>query len=182
MESPHNSRDLTTGEAAGLLRCSQQTVIRLFDAGKLKGHRIPGSRFRKIPMLSALEFMRANGIPIDPKLTGGVLVLDQDLGLSTALRARMGNVDYAADVYRALLKIGSKSPSAVVVNACTIPVPVAIQFALAVEDECDNIRMVCTHPKEADDTSAARHFQCLPFTNPHRTSLDVVRLLEGGES
>ncbi len=37
---------LTTGEAAELCRVSQQTIIRCFDSGQLKGLRVPGSRFR----------------------------------------------------------------------------------------------------------------------------------------
>ena len=53
----------TTGDAAKLLRVSQQTIIRCFDAGELRGFRVPGSRFRRIPRESLLRFMRQNGIP-----------------------------------------------------------------------------------------------------------------------
>ena len=38
---------VTTGEAAEVCRVSQQTIIRCFDAGRLKGFRVPGSRFRR---------------------------------------------------------------------------------------------------------------------------------------
>ena len=37
----------TTGEVADICKVSQQTVIRCFDSGKLKGFRVPGSRFRR---------------------------------------------------------------------------------------------------------------------------------------
>ncbi|MCH7596957.1 MAG: helix-turn-helix domain-containing protein, partial [Planctomycetes bacterium] len=39
----------TTGEVATVCKVSQQTVIRCFDSGRLKGFRVPGSRFRRIP-------------------------------------------------------------------------------------------------------------------------------------
>ena len=39
----------TTGEAAKICKVSQQTIIRCFDSGQLRGFRVPGSRFRRIP-------------------------------------------------------------------------------------------------------------------------------------
>ena len=39
----------TTGEAAKICKVSQQTIIRCFDSGQLKGFRVAGSRFRRIP-------------------------------------------------------------------------------------------------------------------------------------
>ncbi len=35
----------TTGEAAKICKVSQQTIIRCFDNGQLRGFRVPGSRF-----------------------------------------------------------------------------------------------------------------------------------------
>lgn len=52
----------TTGEAAALCQVSQQTIIRCFDKGKLQGFRVPGSRFRRIPRESLIEFMREHEI------------------------------------------------------------------------------------------------------------------------
>ncbi len=70
----------TTGEVADICQVSQQTVIRCFDSGRLKGFRVPGSRFRRIPRESLLEFMRQNQIPLDNLDTGKkrVLVVDDD--------------------------------------------------------------------------------------------------------
>ena len=70
----------TTGEAAEVCKVSQQTIIRCFDAGRLLGFRVPGSRFRRIPREELLRFMRENGIPTD-ELEGGkkrILVVDDD--------------------------------------------------------------------------------------------------------
>lgn len=70
----------TTGEAAEICKVSQQTIIRCFDSGRLKGFRVPGSRFRRIPRESLLAFMKDNGIPPDQLKDGKhrILVVDDD--------------------------------------------------------------------------------------------------------
>ena len=70
----------TTGEVAQICKVSQQTVIRCFDSGRLKGFRVPGSRFRRIPRESLISFMKNNGIPLDHLDSGKkrVLVVDDD--------------------------------------------------------------------------------------------------------
>jgi len=70
----------TTGEVAQVCKVSQQTVIRCFDSGRLKGFRVPGSRFRRIPRESLLSFMKDNRIPLDQLESGKrrVLVVDDD--------------------------------------------------------------------------------------------------------
>ncbi len=55
----------TTGEAAAICGVSQQTIIRSFDKGDLKGFRVPGSRFRRIPHMILKEFMEKSGLPLD---------------------------------------------------------------------------------------------------------------------
>ncbi len=70
----------TTGEAAEVCRVSQQTIIRCFDAGRLEGFRVPGSRFRRIPRQSLIKFMKENNIPLDSVESGKrkVLIVDDD--------------------------------------------------------------------------------------------------------
>ena len=70
----------TTGEAAEICKVSQQTIIRCFDAGRLQGFRVPGSRFRRIPRIELLRFMRANDIPTESLESAKkrVLVVDDD--------------------------------------------------------------------------------------------------------
>ncbi len=70
----------TTGEAAEICRVSQQTIIRCFDAGRLEGFRVPGSRFRRIPRQSLVKFMKENKIPLDAIESGKkkVLIVDDD--------------------------------------------------------------------------------------------------------
>ena len=70
----------TTGEVADICKVSQQTVIRCFDSGKLKGFRVPGSRFRRIPRESLMQFMKENQIPLDNLNSGKkrILAVDDD--------------------------------------------------------------------------------------------------------
>lgn len=70
----------TTGEVAHICKISQQTVIRCFDSGRLKGFRVPGSRFRRIPREALLRFMKENAIPLDQLESGKrrVLIVDDD--------------------------------------------------------------------------------------------------------
>ena len=73
----------TTGEAAKICKVSQQTIIRCFDNGQLKGFRVPGSRFRRIPREALYRFMKDNGIPTDALESGTrkVLLVDDDAEL-----------------------------------------------------------------------------------------------------
>ncbi|MFQ5429346.1 MAG: response regulator [Phycisphaerae bacterium] len=77
----------TTGEVAEICRISQQTVIRCFDSGKLKGFRVPGSKFRRIPRDSLIAFMRAHRIPLENLDSGKkrVLVVDDDAEIVAVL-------------------------------------------------------------------------------------------------
>src|SRR6202051_4052892 len=73
----------TTGEAAKICKVSQQTIIRCFDNGQLKGFRVPGSRFRRIPREALYRFMKDNGIPTDALESGKrkLLLVDDDVDL-----------------------------------------------------------------------------------------------------
>ena len=73
----------TTGEAALVCKVSQQTIIRCFDSGQLKGFRVPGSRFRRIPRDALYRFMKDNNIPTDALESGRrmILVVDDDPGV-----------------------------------------------------------------------------------------------------
>ena len=88
----------TTGEAAKICKVSQQTIIRCFDNGSLKGFRVPGSRFRRIPREQLYSFMKENGIPTDARESGKrkLLIVDDDeelVELMTDVFARDGRFD-----------------------------------------------------------------------------------------
>ena len=70
----------TTGEVAEICKVSQQTIIRCFDAGKIEGFRIPGSKFRRIPRQKLIKFMKENDVPLENLESGKkkVLIVDDD--------------------------------------------------------------------------------------------------------
>ena len=87
----------TTGEAAKICKVSQQTIIRCFDSGQLKGFRVPGSRFRRIPREQLFAFMRENGIPTDAlkrdQKKKKILVVDDDENSVELLEAMFADED-----------------------------------------------------------------------------------------
>lgn len=110
MASNSTKSVFTTGEVATICKVSQQTVIRCFDSGKLKGFRVPGSRFRRIPRESLIQFMKGNSIPLDHLESGKkrVLVVDDDeaivemfselLGRDGRFEVKTANTGYGAGI------------------------------------------------------------------------------------
>jgi len=88
----YDKQVFTTGEAAEICKVSQQTIIRCFDAGRLKGFRVPGSRFRRIPREELIRFMKQNDIPTDDFAHGKkkVLVVDDDPQIVDLFRDVLG--------------------------------------------------------------------------------------------
>ena len=78
---------LTTGQVAQICNVAPRTVTKWFDAGQLKGYRIPGSRDRRIPANELVRFMRTHNIPTDGIELGKmrVLIIDNDWETSEAL-------------------------------------------------------------------------------------------------
>jgi excisionase family DNA binding protein len=70
----------TTGEVAEICKVSQQTIIRCFDAGRIEGFRVPGSKFRRIPRQNLIKFMKENEIPLENLESGKkkILIVDDD--------------------------------------------------------------------------------------------------------
>lgn len=127
-EGVAGKRIFTTGEAAALCKVSQQTIIRCFDAGRLIGFRVPGSKFRRIPRDELLRFMKASGIPTDAlesarqeaPASRRVLVVDDDLSflrLAEHTLSRAGfEVRCAPTGYDAGLLTESFRPDAIVLD------------------------------------------------------------------
>jgi excisionase family DNA binding protein len=113
----------TTGEVADICKISQQTVIRCFDSGKLRGFRVPGSRFRRIPRESLIQFMKDNSIPLKQLDTGRkrVLVVDDDpaiVEMLVELLERDGRfeVQTASDGFQAGLRTQEFRPDVIVLD------------------------------------------------------------------
>ena len=116
----------TTGEAAKICKVSQQTIIRCFDSGQLKGFRGPGSRFRRIPRENLIKFMKGNGIPLNnlnAEKNGKikVLIVDDDVEiveLMVDVLSRDGRFDIqtAGSGYEAGLKTEQFRPDAIILD------------------------------------------------------------------
>jgi len=118
-----NQSVFTTGEVAEICNVSQQTVIRCFDSGRLRGFRVPGSRFRRIPRDSLIQFMKENGIPLKQLEVGRkrVLVVDDDpaiVEMLVELLERDGRfeVQTARDGFEAGLRTREFHPDVIVLD------------------------------------------------------------------
>jgi excisionase family DNA binding protein len=74
---------LTTGDVARLCRVTIRTVINWFEAGRLEGYRLPGSRDRRFTRDAVMRFLRENDMPVEelglgPNRGARVLVVDDD--------------------------------------------------------------------------------------------------------
>ena len=114
---------LTTGEAAAICKVSQQTIIRCFDAGRLEGFRIPGSKFRRIPRQSLIKFMKGNNIPLENLQTGKkrILIVDDDpeiIELITDILSRDNRLDIrtASSGYDAGILTGQFRPDLILLD------------------------------------------------------------------
>ena len=80
---------LTTGEVARICNVAPRTVTKWFDSGHLRGHRIPGSKDRRIPVSQLVRFMKQNNMPVDAILhftKTRVLIVDDEVEIVDMLR------------------------------------------------------------------------------------------------
>ncbi len=79
----------TTGEVAKICNVTIRTVIKWFESGKLKGYKIPGSRDRRIPRASLVEFLDEHQIPtasLDADRRRKILIVDDEVGIVDFLK------------------------------------------------------------------------------------------------
>lgn len=111
----------TTGEIARLCQVTKRTVIKWIDSGKLKAHRLPGGRHRRVAARDLAEFMKGYGIPDLERLLPRrrILVVDDDPDfaslLEEALRDRY-EVAVAGSALEAASRIGEFRPDLVLLD------------------------------------------------------------------
>jgi excisionase family DNA binding protein len=69
---------LTTGEVSRICSVAPRTVSKWFDAGVLRGYRIPGSKDRRIPLNQLIRFMKQHNMPLNGLMSGATRVLIVD--------------------------------------------------------------------------------------------------------
>jgi len=177
----------TTGEVARLCGVAPRTVSKWFDAGGLRGFKIPGSRDRRIPRESLVRFMRAHGIPLRG-LDGAVtrtLVVDGDYEFADALRVAIERgLDYevqvATTVFEAGLLAREFRPHVIFLDI-TLPGldPEGARQALRSDPELVATRVVAVDPNLTEESRRQRLRQgfdaCLP--KPYNLAA-AVRVIE----
>jgi len=168
----------TTGEAAKICKVSQQTIIRCFDSGQLKGFRVPGSRFRRIPRDQLFSFMKDNGIPTEALESGKrkVLIVDDDEDLVAMLREAFEqdsrfDVRTANNGFGAGMLVKEFRPDLVVLDVM-LPDINGREVCVRVRSDTnlDEVKIICIsgmveQDKVADLKAAgANHFMQKPFT------------------
>ncbi len=165
-------------EAAKICKVSQQTIIRCFDNGTLKGFRVPGSRFRRIPRDQLFSFMKDNGIPTDALESGKkkMLIVDDDQDLVDLLQdafARDGRFEIrtANNGFDAGMQVKEFRPDAVILDVM-LPDINGREVCQRVRSDktLDSVKIVCIsgmveQDKIADLKAAgANDFMQKPFT------------------
>ena len=189
--TPMKKTVFTTGEAAKICKVSQQTIIRCFDSGQLKGFRVPGSRFRRIPREQLYTFMRDNGIPTDALDSGRrkLLVVDDDQDLVDLLVdhfKRDGRFDVRSvnNGFGAGMQIKEFRPDVVVLDVMLPDINGLEVCRLVRGDETmKNVRIVCISGMVEEDRiqqlrdAGADDFLKKPF-DVDKLTLTVCQLLD----
>lgn len=167
----------TTGEAAKICKVSQQTIIRCFDSGQLKGFRVPGSRFRRIPRDQLFHFMRDNGIPTDALESGKrkILIVDDDeelVELITDVLERDGRFDVrsANNGFDAGIIVKEYHPDLLVLDVMLPDINgKAVCQRVRSDSSMDDVRIICISGMVEEDkieelkAAGANDFMHKPF-------------------
>lgn len=147
----------TTGQVAKICMVAPRTVSKWFDAGRLRGYRIPGSQERRIPRDALIRFLKEYALPLgDLEEVSPKLLL---VGVEETLLAQLKSLlseDYqcerAASGFELGILVNSFKPDVVIIDLAIgrgEGVNIARQlhgwpecegvaiFALASEDEVD---------------------------------------------
>ena len=113
----------TTGQVARICKVAPRTVSKWFDAGQLRGYRIPGSKDRRIPREHLISFMKTHGIPLNGMEPGNtnLLVLDPDPGTAQLLRETLGSngrfdIRFAKTAFEAGVAVEGSKPAVLIVD------------------------------------------------------------------
>jgi len=83
-------RNYTPGQVAKICNVSPKTVLKWFDSGELRGFRVPGSKYRRIPGRYLAEFIKESGMNVGESgvyTTGQVVkILGQAISQQTVIR------------------------------------------------------------------------------------------------
>ena len=167
----------TTGEAAKICKVSQQTIIRCFDNGQLKGFRVPGSRFRRIPREALYKFMKDNGIPTEALESGKrkVLLVDDDAELVELIHKVLEEdgrfeVRIASNGFDAGMMVKEYRPDLIVLDVMLPDINgKEVCHRVRADSSLEDVRILCISGMVEEDKiqelrlSGADHFLHKPF-------------------
>jgi len=175
----------TTGQVAKICRTSVHTVKRWFDSGRLKGYRVPGSQYRRIPREYLIKFLKEHGMPLgdlEDEAMAKVLIVAQDHVMIENLRRelpleRSFRVAVAGSGFSAGLQTAEFRPDCVVVDfsigrieALTICQDCRRNSALA------ELILIALLPDDGNSTNFDRSAINETFKKPFDASLFAGRL------
>src|SRR3989442_2741282 len=167
----------TTGEAAKICKVSQQTIIRCFDNGQLKGFRVPGSKFRRIPREALYRFMKDNGIPTDALESGKrkVLLVDDEPDLVEIMHKALQEdgrfeVRVASNGFDAGMMVKEYRPDLIVLDVMLPDINgKEVCHRVRADPSLEDVRILCISGMIEDDKvqelklAGADHFLHKPF-------------------
>ena len=141
----------TTGEAAKICKVSQQTIIRCFDNGQLKGFRVPGSKFRRIPREALYRFMKDNGIPTDALESGKrkVLLVDDEVDIVEMIAASLDEdgrfeVKIAANGFDAGMMVKEYRPDLIILDVMLPDINgKEVCHRVRADNSLEDVRIIC---------------------------------------
>ena len=180
----------TSGEVAKMCTVAATTVNKWFDSGQLKGFRIPGSRHRRIPRGSLIQFLRNHQFPLAAVEKEGwaqVLFVSRDEDLIARLQgmpwAESGlSISITPSAFEAGIQSESSPPDCVVVDFCIGKVE-ARQFCHTLRRSLAEAIVIALVPTESDLTQLDRSGITEVFAKPFDPDLlaERIRTLTGIE-
>lgn len=174
----------TTGQAAKICGVAPRTISKWFDAGMLRGHRIPGSLDRRIPRTELVRFLKAHGMDAILDSLGfgnGLRVLL--LGVGDELTARI--CAELSDLNDTQLRHEAKSFGAGLVISEWRPQVVVIDLAMGRGESIDvALRLKKANPKSwlvalaPEDDAEPRRLLGMGFSDVLQYPFDPVLLAE----
>jgi len=175
----------TTGQVAKLCKVAPRTVSKWFDAGRLKGYRIPGSQDRRIPREYLIKFLKEHGMPLDgleDETLAKVLVVAQDQILIDNLKRELPTeksfrVSVAASGFDAGIQAESFHPDCVIVDF-SIGKMESVQICqnLRRNGEFSDVILIALLPDDGSSNSFDRSSINETFKKPFDAALLAERL------
>ncbi|MDR3234829.1 MAG: helix-turn-helix domain-containing protein [Planctomycetaceae bacterium] len=174
----------TTGQVAKICKVAPRTVSKWFDAGRLKGYRIPGSQDRRIPREYLIKFLKEHGMPLgelEDETLAKVLVVAQDQifidNLKRELPEKSFRISIAASGFDAGIQAESFHPDSVIVDF-SIGKMESVQICqnLRKNSEFGEVILIALLPDDGSVTSFDRSCINETFKKPFDTALLAERL------